>query len=409
MGAFVVNFHVRGDARDTVERTVAAIGVTRCRVSEPRKGWVSIYEQRASSQDDAWIRQLGMELSSRLRTACVAFLVHDSDIACYWLSDQGQLLDEYNSSPDYFDAVSAAERQRVRGQADVFLRYCQPYVTREQIETVLRAEVVFAEDTIQQLAEFLGIDPERALQDFKDHEPGGRSGGARSFDGGDDDGDDDDDGLDGGPMSSQSGMARLMQTMQQRLGSMFVSANEQANSPESNALVQAAASGNIGEIDRLVEAGTDVNAPGLLPLEPSGGASPLPGLAPKVALSPLMAAASRGKAEAVQRLLELGADVNEVHPLYGSALHCAAQGGSPETVRILLAAGIPANTRTRQGHTPLAFLQAMRKQIEMTRTLVRTMPQLQQVYDQVLAKLEGMNLPEAGWNGCEELLRQAGG
>src|SRR3954452_15875123 len=103
MGAFIANFHVRSEASDAVRQAVADIGASQFRVSDPRRGWVSVYDQRASTQDDAWIKRLAHELSSRLRTACVAFLVHDSDIACYWLNDQGQLLDEYNSIPDYFD------------------------------------------------------------------------------------------------------------------------------------------------------------------------------------------------------------------------------------------------------------------------------------------------------------------
>jgi ankyrin repeat protein len=120
-----------------------------------------------------------------------------------------------------------------------------------------------------------------------------------------------------------------------------------------------------------------------------------------------MAAASRGQATAVQRLLELGADPREDHLLYGSALHVAAQSGSPETVRLLLAAGIPPGLKNRQGFTPRALIQAARNQIDMTRKMVKTMPHLQKVYDQLGVKLA--DLPEAGWAACEELLRQAGG
>jgi hypothetical protein len=410
MGAFIANIHVRSDAFGAVQQAIADIGVSRFRVSGPRKGWVSLCEERASTQDEAWIERLAADLSSRLGTVCVVFMVHDSDIARYWLIDRGRLLDEYNSVPDYFDEVSAADKRRVRGQADVFLRYCQPSVSREQIETVLRTQVVFAKDTIRQLAEFLGIDPERALEDFRDHDPSGGSGGSHGFDGDEDEDDGVNDELVPGLTSAPSGMAKMMQTMQQHLASMFVSTEDQAMSAESNALVQAAATGDTNEIDRLVEAGANVNAPGMLPLDPFAGASPLEaGLAPQMAISPLMAAASRGKPGAVQRLIALGANVNEVHPLYGTALHVAAQSGSPETVQIFLGAGIPANTKNKQGHTPRTLIQAMRSQIEMARTWAKSMPQLQPVLDKLLAKIEGMQLPEAGWKECEERLLQAGG
>jgi ankyrin repeat protein len=130
-------------------------------------------------------------------------------------------------------------------------------------------------------------------------------------------------------------------------------------------------------------------------------------MAPKVALSPLLAAASRGQAMAVQRLLELGAHANEDHPLYGTALHVAAQAGSAESVRLLLAAGIPADAKNKQGFTPRALIQAVRKQIEMSKDMIKMMPQMKKIYDQLAARLA--DLPEAGWDACEELLRQAGG
>jgi hypothetical protein len=401
MGAFVANFHVRSEDDEVVRQSIAEIGANQVRLATPSKGWISICEHRASTQDEEWIAEFATELSSRLRTVCVAFMVHDSDIARYWLSDRGKPVDEYNSMPDYFDEVTATEKRRVRGQADVFLRYCRPGVTSKQIETVLRSEVVFAEDTIKQLAEFLGIDPDRALDDFGHPESGGGAGGLREF------ADDDDDDEGGGSDFAPAGLGSMMQKMQQQFAGMFGSAQDQRTSPQSTALAQAAASGNIAEIERLVEAGTDVNAPGLLPLQPPGGASLLGGmgLEPKVALSPLMAAASRGQAAAARRLLDLGANTKEDHVLYGSALHVAAQSGSPETVRLLLGAGIPAGVKNKQGLTPRALIQAVRNQIEMTKNLAKTMPHLQQIYDQLAAKMA--DLPLAGWDACEEALREA--
>jgi hypothetical protein len=406
MGAFIANFHVRFEDSDAVRKTVSAIGLAQFRVASAAKGWVSLYEQRASTQDEDWIVRLASEISSRLRTVCVAFLVHDSDIARYWLSEQGQLLDEYCSIPDYFEAVSAAERRRVRGRADVFLRFCQPSVTCQDIERVLRTDVTFAEDTITRLAGFLGIDPERVLGDFNHPETGGGFGGSRAFA---DFEEDDEQAMDSADADSLSGPGSIMQRMQQQLAGMFASPRDPGTSPQSNALVEAAATGNVEEIERLVETGTEVNAPGLLPLLPPGGSGLFGGMGfpPKMALSPLMAAASRGQVRAAQRLVELGAQVNEDHPLYGSALHVAAQSGSPEMVQLLLAAGIPAKIKNRQGQTPRNLLQAVRNQIAMARNLVKTMPHFRQVYDQFAPKLE--DLPEAGWAACEELLCQAEG
>jgi hypothetical protein len=45
----------------------------------------------------------------------------------------------------------------------------------------------------------------------------------------------------------------------------------------------------------------------------------------------------------------------------------------------------------------------------MTKNLVKSTPVLAQVYDRVLAKMGELNLPEAGWDACEELLRKSRG
>jgi hypothetical protein len=356
MGAFVANLHVRTDQRDAIRQNLTQLGVSDYRLTAPQRGWISIYERQASTQDEAWIEHLARELSSRLKSPCVAFLVHDSDIARYWLCDNGQLLDEYNSIPDYFDQASAAERQRLRGQSDVFLRYCQPTVTRSQVEQVLRTDVTFAEDTVRQLAEFLGIEPDRTLEDFRDDESDGGPDGWRTFG---DDGDEDDGDEEGGGTILPFGAAsreRISQLMQQQFASVQVASRDAATSPQSDALVRAAAAGDLAEIERLVQAGADVNAPGMLKIEPVGTSHLMaaPDL-PSVPAPPLLAAASRGQATATERLIELGASAGHVHPLFGSALHVAVQKGSPETVEVLLAAGVRADLKNHQGQTAPPF------------------------------------------------------
>jgi ankyrin repeat protein len=66
--------------------------------------------------------------------------------------------------------------------------------------------------------------------------------------------------------------------------------------------------------------------------------------------TPLMMAAMRGEADAVQALLAHGAaPVKEGW----SPLHYAATGGNAEVVRILLARGAPVEARSPNGSTPL--------------------------------------------------------
>jgi hypothetical protein len=62
-----------------------------------------------------------------------------------------------------------------------------------------------------------------------------------------------------------------------------------------------------------------------------------------------------------------------------------------------------------QGQTARFMVQAVRSQVEATKNLVKSMPQLQGVYNQFLAKLSEVKLPESGWDACDALLREAGG
>src|SRR5262249_45443151 len=151
-----------------------------------------------------------------------------------------QLLDQYNSDPDYFEAASPAEKRRVRGRADVFLRYCQPHVTVDQVEAVLRADPTFADETVSQLAEFLGIDPEHALTDYRD----GDGPGGGDFD--DDDADDDD----SGPRILRPRGDGPVEAVRQQLAAIMGHVKG-LTSAEGDALVKAAAAGDVAQIERL--------------------------------------------------------------------------------------------------------------------------------------------------------------
>jgi ankyrin repeat protein len=70
-------------------------------------------------------------------------------------------------------------------------------------------------------------------------------------------------------------------------------------------------------------------------------------------LPPLVQAAAKGDNDAVERLLDGGADANEADPSGWIALHAAATRDHPYVVRRLLSSGADANARTRDGFTPL--------------------------------------------------------
>ena len=102
VGAFLVNVHVRTDDHEKLADGLRALPIGGCWVAPSANGWATVLEERASTQDDQWIRKLAAAASREAQAATIAFLVHDSDIFCYWLFDRGELLDEFNSCPEYF-------------------------------------------------------------------------------------------------------------------------------------------------------------------------------------------------------------------------------------------------------------------------------------------------------------------
>ncbi len=94
--------------------------------------------------------------------------------------------------------------------------------------------------------------------------------------------------------------------------------------------------------------------------------------------------------------------------LPGSALHAAAQAGSAETVLALIEAGLPADIKSSQSQTPLAMFQTIRTQMELTKNMVESMPQLKGMHDQLLSRLSGLSPSQTGWEACEAVLRSAG-
>lgn len=132
-------------------------------------------------------------------------------------------------------------------------------------------------------------------------------------------------------------------------------------------LGNAAKSGDIEEINRLLDEGTDANESGLAtPLfyaiknDHSDAARVLINRGAEVNLAstwgtPLHEAAKRGNSEIVALLLEKGADhtVTATHGMM--PLHSAAMGGSVEATQYLIAHGANINVLTRFGEPPIHY------------------------------------------------------
>jgi hypothetical protein len=407
MGLFCASMHFRGTDDKALSAALNRRRVTRYRVIPDRNGWTSLYEERVSRQDDDWIRDLAGGLSQDLHVAAIAFLVHDSDVACYWLYDNGQLLDSYNSCPDYFDDHGATEEEASMpsgGQPDVLVRYCRTGVRQVELTAILAQEAVFAEGVIERLAEALGIDRERALADYKDIAGGGPGG---THDGSDDG----DGGLPAGGPDLSSRLTGLTGRLTEMLGLDPRGASPGAD-PRAMALVQAAVNDNTDEIDRLLAEGAAVDAEAPAPLPGGEQMASLghlfPGGAPTIAMTPLLATIVNKRRRAAERLLDGGADPNRVHRLFGTPVHAATSVGEVELLQLLIDRGGDVTARNAQRQTPLQILaasRATRDRMAQAQAMARSMGiKLPGIVEQIA----NVTLPTEGWDACERLLKAQG-
>jgi hypothetical protein len=403
MGLFCVNFHFQTTDDRALSQALNRRGISRYRVVPAKNGWTSLYEEQASEQDDRRIRDLAGGLSKDLHVPAIAFLVHDSDIACYWLFESGELLDEYNSNPGYFDSDADEPPKPSGGRPDLLVRYCRPGVRQEDLAAMLAQEAVrattFAEDLIGRLAKALGIDRRLAIADHRDLAGDNGPGGMEGPDGYDDDDD-------GGPGDSPM-QAGLMELLAKRFG--FESGSAPAD-PQITALVQAAARGDTDEIDRLLAGGVAINGEGPAPL-PGGQLMPglaqlFPGGVPQILMTPLLAAVVHKQRPAAERLLRGRADPNLVHSRYGTPLHAATGAGDVELLQLLIAHRVDVNARNAQGQTPLQMLAATRTGLDQLVQMQATMKSMGMTLP---PQMSNVSLPVEGWDACARLLKAHGG
>jgi len=179
MSASFVNYQIRSDDQAAVVAAASELVKGRAFVSPARNRWVTLYDENSELQDAYEIGRLGGELSARLNTAVIAFLVHDSSLFVYYLFENGDLLDEFHSAPPPASADADPEqRTRFTGRPEILLRYCVPGTTRSDLEVPLLgsdsfaeggfASLVNAEERLHPLAAALNIDDLRIMLGFGD-------------------------------------------------------------------------------------------------------------------------------------------------------------------------------------------------------------------------------------------------
>lgn len=160
MGNFYVNYTLRGIAQQAVADALA--GRT-CIVTPPANDTVVVFDAQSDRQDTRVIASLAAELSGKLRCPVLAVLNHDDDILWYQLYTNGDLQDEYDSTPGYFDS-DAEPSGPAGGDA---AKLCAVFGASDpgEVECVLRKSFfdgggyAFAFERHNDLVNALGISP----------------------------------------------------------------------------------------------------------------------------------------------------------------------------------------------------------------------------------------------------------
>lgn len=173
MGSFLSNLHVRDAGASAIANALRAWAAPPTYVAAaPTNGWTGVYPDEIG-QDSDRLAQLALRLSAQVVSPVIAFLVHDSDILFYWLYDRGELVDYFNSAPGYWGDIVPPEG----GEVAILLRYCTTATSTSALKRILIDRwqysdepdaYVFADDTLGDLADCLGIGSAAALRVYPD-------------------------------------------------------------------------------------------------------------------------------------------------------------------------------------------------------------------------------------------------
>lgn len=134
MGQFYTNHTIKGPSQHEVAASLQGRSTF---VSPSSAGCVVVYDQLSESQNTEVICDLGRFLSSRFNCPVIASLMHDDDVLMLFHFKAGELVDEYNSCPGYFD--SEADDDPVPSGGDVS-QLCEAFHggSHQRLEAILR-------------------------------------------------------------------------------------------------------------------------------------------------------------------------------------------------------------------------------------------------------------------------------
>src|SRR5690349_5113741 len=102
MGNFYANIAVRTDDQDEVINAVQRRH-QKAFISPPTEGWIVVYGKEIEDASFSDVGALAEELSVACRSTAVAVVNYDDDLLWIQTWRNGEVVDEYNSAPGYFE------------------------------------------------------------------------------------------------------------------------------------------------------------------------------------------------------------------------------------------------------------------------------------------------------------------
>lgn len=135
MGAFYGNITLKGPSQAEVAKSLRG----RRAIVTPKVGDYTVaFDSVCDEQDIDGIQALSSRLSRELCCPALAVIVHDDDVLGYFLYQEGELADWYNSCPSYFDFGSTKEPAEPAGGSAEQLCAAFGAASPQALETILR-------------------------------------------------------------------------------------------------------------------------------------------------------------------------------------------------------------------------------------------------------------------------------
>jgi ribosomal protein S18 acetylase RimI-like enzyme len=157
--------HVQTDDRAAVERAVSRYVPRLGRsagteVSEPRNGWVAVYDELAN-REPSLLQRLARELSYAIGSVTLAIGVERGSVVRYSLFDRGGAVDEYLSVPEFYGPLAPGDVVALGSNPRVVARLtgADPARVRAVARTASSpGELPPAEELLREIAATMGVE-----------------------------------------------------------------------------------------------------------------------------------------------------------------------------------------------------------------------------------------------------------